>query len=290
MIKGKTLLFMTAAIVFMTTASAGTLTVEAADNRIFDEAGLFTEEEKTELQELVDEVTERINMDLTVVTTEDALGKTSEQFAEDYYEEGGFGTDKDHSGALCLIDMDNRELFISTEGEMIRYITDDRVESIMDDAIGYISSGEYARGMEVMIGEVDGFVEQGIVSGQYNYDRDTGKVSVYHKRSITWYEALFALMGAGIIAIFPCISTVKQYKMESERRQALNYHLAYKGASAFAFTTANDLLVNKVMSQRRIVQSTGGPSGSGRSGGSAGRSTTHRSGGGRSHGGGGRGF
>lgn len=272
-------------------AASFTAMADSGENRVFDEAGLFTEQENRELQESVRAASEAIGMYLGVLTTDDASGKTTEQLADDFYEENALGTGRDHSGALCVIDMDNRQLYISTEGDMIRYLTDDRINGILDNAIGYVGDEEYARGITVMLDDIKSYVAAGIVDGQYNYDRDTGEVSVYRKKSITPLEGLFAFLAAGALATFPCISTVKRYKMESEKRQALNYHLAYRGSSAFAFTLTNDLFINKMVSQRRINQNVGG-GGSGRPGGgsSAGRSTVHRSGGGRTHGGGGRGF
>lgn len=291
----KTLLCFTLAFLaggFSLGGAAGIIArADSGENRVFDEAGLFTEQERTELQNSILAASEKIGMDVGVMTTDDAAGKTTEQLADNFYEENGLGTGRDHSGALCVIDMDNRQLYISTEGDMIRYLTDERIESIMDNAIGYVGDGEYAQGISVMLEDIKSYVAAGIVDGQYNYDRDTGEVSVYRKRAVTFFEGLIAFLAAGTLAVLPCISTVKKYKMESEKRQALNYHLAYRGASAFAFTLTNDLFINKMVSQRRINQNVSG-GGSGRSGGrsSGGRSTVHRSGGGRSHGGGGRGF
>lgn len=272
-------------------AAAITARAETVAVRVFDEAGLFTDQEKEELQGVILSASEEIGMDLGVLTTEDTSGMTTERFADDFYEENGLGTGSDHSGALCVIDMDNRQLYISTEGDMIRYLTDDRIESIQDNAIGYVGDGEYARGASVVLEDIRSYVAAGIVDGQYNYDRDTGEVDVYRKKSITFFEALIAILAAGGLAVLPCVSTVKQYKMESEKRQALNFHMAYRGASAFAFTQTNDFFINKMVSQRRINQNVSG-GGSGRPGGgsSVGRSTVHRSSGGRTHGGGGRGF
>lgn len=291
----KTLLCMTTAFFVWSFSFSGvtaiTARAEAGEVRVFDEAGLFTEEEKQELQNAIVSVSEEIDMDLGVVTTDNTQGKTTETYADDFYEEYGLGRGSSHSGALCLIDMDNRQLYISTEGDMIRYLTDERIERMLDSAIGYVGDGDYARGASTMLEDIKGYVVAGIEDGQHNYDRDTGEVDVYRKKSITFFEALIAIAAAAGLAVLPCVSTVKRYKMESEKRQALNYHMAYRGASAFAFTLTNDLFVNKMVSQRRIHQNVNG-GGPGRGGGmsSAGRSTVHRSGGGRSHGGGGRGF
>lgn len=271
----------------------GILSVLAAgeENRVFDEAGLFTSQETRELEAELSAAREKYKMDMAIVTTPDAMGMTTEEFADDYYVSHDLGAGKDYSGVLCVIDMDNRQYQIFSMGEMMRYLTDDRVTSILDDAAGYMSSGDYGKAAATMVSDITGYMDAGIVEGQYNYDEETGEVDVYKKRSLAWYEILFALVAAGAVAVLPCMSTVKQYKMEDEQKQALNYHLAYRGASAFAFTLANDMFINKRVSQRRIQQNIGGPRGPGGGGGStAGRTTMRRGGSGRMHGGGGRGF
>ena len=51
-----------------------------------DQAGLFSQEEEQELTDRIVELTTEWNMDFVVVTTEDAEGKTSEEYADDYYD------------------------------------------------------------------------------------------------------------------------------------------------------------------------------------------------------------
>lgn len=260
--------------------------------RVIDQADLFSDGEREELETELSAARKNMGMDLAVLTIDDAGGKTAEEYADDYYDSEKLGRGFKDSGALCLIDMDNREIYISTYGDMERYLTDERIQEILDDAYGYVSEGEYAQCASSMVQGIDGFVAAGIVEGQYNYDEETGRSDYYRKRSVAWYEALFALLAAGTMALLPCISTVKRYKMEAEQKQALNFHMAYRATSAFAFNVTNDLFINKVLSQRRIVRSTGsGGSGRSHSGhSSSGRSTVHRSSSGRSHGGGGRRF
>lgn len=264
------------------------------EQRVFDEAGLFTTEEIEALETQIQSVGDKMKMDVAVLTIEDAMGKSSEAYADDFYDEQDLGRGSSDSGALFLIDMDNGLTHVSTYGEMKRYLTDDRIESVLDDSIGYASDGDFAACASSALSSISQYVEAGIVEGQYNYDRDTGKVSRYKKRSISLTEAIFALSISGFTAAFACRSVVSNYKMKAEQKQALNFHLAYRGASAFAFTSSNDLFLNKTVTQRRIPRSTStgtkGSGGLGGAGGSAGRTTVHRSSSGRSHGGGGRRF
>lgn len=291
----KTLLCLAVFFIFSVLYRGFPSSAAEGERRVFDEAGLFTAEENERLETQIQEIRSELKMDVAVLTIDDAMGKSSEVYADDFYNEQGMGTGNAHSGALFLIDMDNREIYISSLGEMTRYLTDDRVESILDISMGYASDGDYAACASAALSGISQYVEAGIVEGQYNYDRDTGEVDVYQRRSISWYEAVFALVASGGVAALTCLSTVKQYKMKKVQKQALNFHLAYRGASPFAFSSSNDLLINKRVTQRRIpvktVSSGPKPGGGGpRPGSSAGRTTVHRSSSGRSHGGGGRKF
>lgn len=286
--------FLLIAAVFCLLAAALPLRVWAqeqdSDWRVDDSAGLFTAEEAQTLQETISALREEMNMDVGLLTTDDTGGYSSETYADWYYEASGYGTGKDYSGVLLMLDMDNRELYISTEGAMIRFLTDVRIETMLDHAIGYMQSGDYAGAAEQLLTDLQIYYRKGIPGGQYNYDRETGQVSRY--RSIRWYEGLMAFAVAIFCGAGACLAVKREYAMQKEQRRAANYHMAYRANAKYRYRNQNDVMTGQFVNQSviaRAVQT------SGRSGGSSGsrgggRSTTHRSSGGRSHGGGGRRF
>lgn len=276
----------------MTVQAAGS-GEEAGDVRVFDQAELFLEEEEEELQQAIDALREKMDMDAAVVTAEENPG-SAQAYADDFYEAHGFGTGSGHDGALLLIDMDNRELCISTQGKMVRYLTDSRIEAVLDDMYGYAAAGEYYQAAGVFVEDLEICFENGIAADQYNYDSETGKVSRY--RSVRWYEALFALAAAAACGGFAVLGVVREYNMrDEESRMEANFKLSYRKDSAFRLgSRVTDLLIGSYVTQQ-VIASQDRRNGSGRSGGSrslssGGRSTTHRSSSGRSHGGGSRKF
>ena len=78
---------------------------KASYDHVVDQAGLLTSGERSKLDALLDSYIEKTRMDLVVVTTDDAGGKTAEEYADDFYDENGYGIGKDNSGALLLIDI-----------------------------------------------------------------------------------------------------------------------------------------------------------------------------------------
>ena len=121
-------------------------------------------------------------MDFVVVTTEDAEGKTSEEYADDYYDYNGYAED----GVLYLIDLDNGSVWISTAGKMIRYLTDARIDVVIDAGYDNLKAKNYADGILEMLNETESYLEDGIPSDQYNYDTETGKISRYRLKRKTY--------------------------------------------------------------------------------------------------------
>lgn len=262
---------------------------EESVQRVFDDAELLTAEEIEQLEEQIIPLQKLMGMDVVLVTTADTGGKDSMNYADDYYDYGGFGVGKNANGVLFLIDMDNREIYISTSGAMIRFLTDTRIDKMLDREIVYMKRSDYFGTMKQFLTDVEGYYREGIPNGQYNYDIKTGMVSRHH--SIRWYEILFALVIPGFCAFSTCMGVTKRYEMKKERKQGTDALLAYRGSANFVMSTATDDLVDKTLSHVRMGNSSSGSSqrsGGGRS--SSSRSSTHRSSSGRSHGGGGRKF
>lgn len=268
------------------------VTVFAAKQQVFDNAELFGPEERAELEKQLASFREEWKMDLGILTVNDAAGKTTEQVADDFYDNQGMGIGQSASGALFVIDMDNREIYISTLGGMSDILTDERIESVLDGAYPYISEGDYKGCAAAAVDGIGSHMRAGVPAGQYDAVRTD-----YHP-SLKWSEILFAFCAAAFVAILPCVSTVNRYKLKKERKQALDSVLSYRSNSAFLFQQKNDRFINKTVTERKIPKSTAetgqrsrsGSAKSGGSGSSAGRTTLHRSSSNRMHGGGGRKF
>jgi len=286
--KGKALLF---SGILMVLVLVGMISASAAEERVFDMADLFTESEEAALNETAMALREKMKMDVAVVTTEENPG-SAQVFADEFYEQNGLGAGEDHDGVLFLIDMANGEMWISTEGAMLRYLTDGRIEAILDNAFPYASDGDFYGCAESFLADVETCYENGIAANQYNYDSETGKISRYH--SIRWYEFLIALAAAGVCGGAAVYGVVREYGMKDDSANlSANFKLSYRKDSAFNLgRVLADVMIGSYITQQVIArQNTGG---SGRSGGhslsSGGRTTTHRSSSGRVHGGGGRKF
>lgn len=263
--------------------------------RVFDQAGLFSETEIIQLEEKIAQCRKSTKMDVVIVSAYADGERSAEEYADDYYDYGGFGVGKKASGVLLLYYMDGPgqpggECYISTAGTMINMLTDERIESILDDVYGNLGNRDFAGATEHFLEDVKAYVKEGVESGQYTYDRDTGEIVRYH--SIRLYEVAIAMVIAGILAGSVCLDIKKRYAMKQSSREVSNSLQAYRADCAFHFSVAGDKMVNKYVRSVPIPRNTSsGSGGRGHSGSSsAGRSTIHTSSSGSSHGGGGRRF
>jgi uncharacterized protein len=256
---------------------------------VYDMADLFTDEEEQQLSGQAQTLSEKMKMEAVIVTTEEN-SDSAQVFADGFYTEGGFGTGSDHSGILFLIDMDNRELYISTTGQMIRYMTDSRIEDVLDDVYGYASDADYYGAASAFLADTETCYANGISKDQYNYDTETGKISRYHH--LEWYEILLAIGIAAVCGGAAVASVLRSYSLHGEdKRMAANFKLSYRRDSRFTMGNilADALLTSYITQQVIASQKNNRPGAGGGSFSGGGRSSTH-SYGGNSHGGGGRKF
>lgn len=250
--------------------------IEAKAEKVLvaDSAAIFSSSEESDLESKLKGLSNQYSMDIVIVTTDDADGKSAREYADDYFDYNGYGIGADRDGILLLMDFDNREVYISTSGKGIRYLTDARIESILDDVFdaGFADGGYYS-GAKAFIASTSSFLAQGIPEGQYNEDEGANRISLF--------DGLIGAAASGASGLGYFATTKRRYKGHPAPL-AFNF----RDSSLVELGIASDNLINEYTTSRIIpvapVRSSGG--------GSIGRSTTHRSGSGRMHGGGGRKF
>ncbi|MCD8036615.1 MAG: TPM domain-containing protein [Clostridiales bacterium] len=237
---------------------------------VYDEAGLLYDTEAAALQmELVD-LAELTGWDVAVVTTDNTDGKTSVLYVDDTYNALGCGD----NGVLYLLDMDNRELYISTAGKAADYLTDSRIENIFDNVVDYASQGRYYLAMSTQISMTVDYYNAGI---PVNQEAVIMRITVL---------AAGAIIGI-IAAVMAVHSVLKSYGFKE-----VGHIYEYNNKTSMNLTVNNDRLVNSFVTTRirPRQRNNGRPGGPGGGGEGRGGSSMHRSSSGRMHGGGGRRF
>ena len=239
---------------------------------VYDDANLLSAEETSALQQRAEEFHKSWGMNVLVVTAIDAQGKSSMEYADDFYD-ARFPDAAEEDGMLYLIDMDNREIYLSTCGEAIRYMTDQRIHRVLDLVYEEVVEENYANAFWTFFDSTEAYFQQGIAANQYN-----AEVKIDKKPKITLMEMFIALVAA-VVAAGGTMGVIKaKYQLKFE-----DFHYdAYTDAEV-DLAVKSDHLVNKLVTHRRIPKNNGNPGGGG-------RSSVHHASSGRSHGGGGRKF
>ena len=254
----------------------------SADSVIVEDgAGILTDSEEARLQEMAQSLAGKTRWDIRVVSAGSTGGRSAQKYAEDYYMDH-FHQD---NGLVCLIDMDNRELYVATSGDSIFYLTDDRISNILDDAYVYAADGKYAESFEAMLQDISQYYEDGIESDTYTFDMETGQIVAYTPpKKITLMEAQ-ADLGAGILSALGLGGAVSSGYKRKGKKVSYSFH----DNGSLALSARNDRLINRFVTTRHIPKSPPPSSGGGFSGGGH-MSTIHTGSGGHTFGGGGRKF
>jgi len=133
------------------------------DQKVYDYYGLFTEDETSELEATCKEYGEEGKVDIVIVTTDELDGKTRQQYLEDFYDENGFGYNKEFGDAvLILLNMESsaRGLEIQGYGTSESHVNGKRIELIRKDITPILSSGDYKNAMVEYAKQVAHYMNQ----------------------------------------------------------------------------------------------------------------------------------
>ena len=249
-----------------------------ASEKVYDFADLLDESEETELFELIDDFIEEYNMDMVFVTTRDTDFRDWDEYADDFYDYNDFGLNATKDGILFLIDMEHRQLKISTTGEGIRVFSDSRIESILDDIYYYASDADYFGAAKEFVSSSSYYAKKGVAPGNENIyiDPVTRKAT-----RIVKFQPRYIFFGAIGSAIITGIFILIASGMNKTIRKATKAK-EYIVKDSFVLHRNEDKFLSTHTSKVYDPPSSSSSSGGG--------SSFHSSSSGASHGGGSRGF
>jgi len=244
-------------------------------NNVIDHLNFLTEEEVEELQDLIDEVKEDYRLELVIVITDDTQGKSSRDFADDYYDYNGYGVGSDKSGLLMLINMDKREVWISTTGKAIDIFTDAKIDKMLDMIKPFLSDGDYYTASKTFIDYTRMYSRNDSSSGYSSSGSTVIKDNSYMHRVRSYLSSPMTLLIAFVIALV--VTLVIRF---SSKGSVTVDSRTYEETGAFRLNINQDIFLREITTKERIRSDTH----------SGGGSSTHIGSSGRSHGGGGRSF
>ena len=245
----------------------------ATDQKLYDYSKLLTEEEAQEIETLSRETADRIQMDIVIVTTDDDEGKSPMDYADDFYDYNGFGYGEYKYGILLYINMTTRDIWISTTGNLRKYVDDVNQVKLRDDVTSYLSAGAYYDAFIEFITETENYINAGIPNYEYVYDPATDS-NIQNDGYVNYKVFLVAGVAGLIVALITVIVVIRRYKFHSVPTAA-----NYIDRKDTFFREKNDTFLREHTTRIKIETDSG--SGGGFSGGSS----SHHSSSGSSHGG-----
>src|SRR5699024_8638795 len=114
---------------------------------IYDEADLLTETEEEELAALAEKNSEQHETDFLILTTKDVGDQDVEEYMGDFYDDTAPGYDQPHGNTvLFTLDMQNREMYLAGFQKGEEYLSNERIELVLDQVFPLIAEENYAQG------------------------------------------------------------------------------------------------------------------------------------------------
>ena len=248
--------------------------VVAAENRVHDNAGLLSESEIRSLNDQIHAIKDEYEFDIAIVTTWDLDDLSSQAYADNFYDDHGYGCGDDRTGVLLLVDMGSRQWYISTCGEAIFALTDETLDILGEDLIYFLSSADYYDGFKFFVNSLPKYIALYRQGESYHtltpppgypsgYAEDISDNS--HQKS-PWIAIIIGF-AAALITIIVMASTMNTAKAKHSAAD-------YVKQGSYHLNTQRDIFLYSHTSRTRKQQNT-----------SSGGSSVHRSSGGVSHGG-----
>ena len=234
-----------------------------AEEKIYDFADLYTDSEEKDLYNEVNSYIQSYNMDLVIVTINSNNKSSPQEYADDFYDYNDFGISSNRDGILFLIDMQNREIYMSTTGTAIEMYNDYRINEALDSVYTYMSDEDYYEGTSNYIDIIKDYAASG-------YPNNSTISNKGDRPSIVTTMIVSLIITIIIMGIL--ISKNKMVRKATTAEEYLN-------KESVNIKNISDILVSSNTTKQKIEHNT-----------SSGGSSTHHSSSGGSHGGGGHRF
>ena len=247
--------------------------------KIYDFADLLSDDEEVLLLADIQDYIEEYDMDMVVVTINNNNKSSATAYADDFYDYNYFGIGDTRDGSLLLIDMDNRDVWISTTGKAILVYDDARIDKMLDYIAPNLTSRNYKGAVDNYIKYASNYASLGIPSSNKDYyiNENGEYVKNLKKSNEIMQDIISSVMFSIIPTIIFILIGIYGHKNVKKASKA-NYYLKNDSVK---LTDNRDVFLHSNTTKVRIESSSGGYSGG---------SSTHHSSSGSSHGGGGRHF
>lgn len=217
---------------------AGGMSVYAeSEYKVYDEAGLLTDEEYSALENKLENISGKYGHDVIVYTTESMEGMTPEEYCE--YLRYDLDAGINDSGIIYMISMEDRDYDVYSFGTMYNDIM---IQSIIDDMTEdlqpYLTDGEYYTAFDRYADRVESEINQ---------------VLEYGPNEPPSYAVPIGI-GCGIIIGIVTVCVMK-HGMKTTRQEAMANNYIRNGS--FDLTRSSDVFLYSQVTRTKISTDSG---------------------------------
>lgn len=235
---------------------------------VYDAADILTPAEEQSLSSRLETISNSQRCQVSVVIVNGLGGKSITAFTDDFYDANGYGYGTNKDGVMLLLDMDSRDMHITTTGYGAVAFTDYGIEKAFDDFRSYLSDGAYAKAFDRFADISDRYLT--LARNGTPYDVENSPAEPIGK-------VTGGLISLGIGALIGLIAIlIMQAGMKSAKKQYAAQN--YVRAGSFNLTENFDMYLYTHTTVTPRPKNTGGSGGGG--------SSMHMGSSGVSHGGG----
>ena len=242
--------------------------------RLNDSAEVLTEDEDSELEASLEELSVRQSFDVTIATIDslESEGYTSmEEYADDLYDYCQFGYGADRDGVLLLVSTGDRKWHISTCGYGITAFTDAGIQYLGQQMTPLMADGDYAGAFRTFVQWSDTYID----AAREGHPYDVNNLP----REPLSLMYLFLALGIGLVLAWVVVSVMKsQLRSVAFQENAASY----VREGSMNLTNSRELFLYRDVQRTEHVEEKDSDSSDG--------SSTHTSSSGTTHGGGGGSF
>ena len=242
--------------------------------RMNDNAQVLTEDEDSELEASLEELSVRQSFDVIIATIDslESEGCTSmEEYADDLYDYCQFGYGENRDGVLLLVSIGDRKWHISTCGYGITAFTDAGIQYLGEQMTPFMADGDYAGAFRTFVQWSDTYIDAARAGHPYDVNN--------LPREPLSLMYLFLALGIGLVLARVVVSVMKsQLRSVAFQENAASY----VREGSMNLTNSRELFLYRNVQRTKHVEEKDSDS--------SGGSSTHTSSSGTTHGGGGGSF
>ena len=110
---------------------------------LVDDADLLSYDQMVEIMDVLETTRTKYNCEVAIAAVPSLGDKDPQTFADDYFDENGYGCGDDGDGILLVLSMEYRDYAITTTGKAINIFSDSDLDYIVNRILPQLGNGDY---------------------------------------------------------------------------------------------------------------------------------------------------